>query len=159
MGEFPPEIDQRLVLTGLRDPRGLVDRSDRTARNRTRWDQSGLIPQLAGLGRLWKLTNEDLHGRADKRYEGRILRVEPQKVFNQWKYTKEEIVPVITFDDGLEWIPNIGARRALTQAWGPDTDQRTAALSIRLRQLRAALAAFEEGRNGHDGFSEIDATR
>ena len=36
---------------------------------------------------------------------------------------------------------------------------RTAALSIRLRQLRAALAAFEEGRNGHDGFSEIDATR
>ena len=36
---------------------------------------------------------------------------------------------------------------------------KAAALSIRLRQLRAALAACEEGWNGPDGFSEIDAIR
>jgi hypothetical protein len=35
---------------------------------------------------------------------------------------------------------------------------KAAALSIRLRQLRAALAACEEGWSDHDGFSEIDAT-
>lgn len=72
-----------------------------------------------------KLTNKDLEARAGQRYEGRVLRVEPQKVFNQWKFTREEIVPVIAFEDGLEWIPNIGARRTLIEAWGADTDRWT----------------------------------
>ena len=69
-----------------------------------------------------KLTNEELKARNGRRYQGRIVRVEAQQVFNQWKFTKEEIVPVIMFDDGWEWIPNIGARRLLTKVWGSDTD-------------------------------------
>jgi len=68
------------------------------------------------------LTNTVLLTREGWRYEGRILRVEAHRVFNQWKFTKEEIVPVISFDDGWQWIPNIGARRVLTEAWGSETD-------------------------------------
>jgi hypothetical protein len=55
-------------------------------------------------------------------YEGSIVRVVPQQVFNRWKFTKDEIVPVISFADGYQWIPNVGARRKLSEAWGWDTD-------------------------------------
>ena len=68
------------------------------------------------------LTNAVLQALPGLRYEGRIVGVVPQRVFNKWKLTKEEIVPVIGFHDGWEWIPNLGARRELTNAWGPDTD-------------------------------------
>lgn len=67
------------------------------------------------------LTNDELKAR-DGCYEGRIARVVEQQVFNRWKYTKDEIVPVISFSDGYQWIPNVGARRKLTEAWGADTD-------------------------------------
>jgi hypothetical protein len=70
-----------------------------------------------------KLTNDELKTRDGWRYEGRILRVEEQRVFNKYKFTKEEIVPMISFEDGWEWIPNIGARNALTEALGADTDR------------------------------------
>ncbi len=70
-----------------------------------------------------KLTNTELKTRDGWRYEGRIVRVEEQRVFNQWKFTKEEIVPVISFEDGWEWIPNLGARKVLTGALGADTDR------------------------------------
>jgi hypothetical protein len=56
-------------------------------------------------------------------YEGCVARVVPQQVFNRWKFTKDEIVPVISFEDGYQWIPNISARRTLTTAWGADTDR------------------------------------
>jgi hypothetical protein len=69
-----------------------------------------------------KITNAVLLARHEWRYEGRITRVEVQQVFNQWKYTKDELVPVIMFEDGYEWIPNLGARNDLTKAWGADTD-------------------------------------
>jgi hypothetical protein len=68
------------------------------------------------------LTNAELMAREGLRYEGRIVGVVPQQVFNQWKFTKDEVVPVISFADGYHWIPNVGARRALTEAWGADTD-------------------------------------
>ena len=68
------------------------------------------------------LTNEELTGREGWRYEGRIVRVEAQQVFNKYKLTKKEVVPVISFDDGCQWIPNIGARRTLSAAWGSETD-------------------------------------
>jgi hypothetical protein len=68
------------------------------------------------------LTNADLEKREGLSYEGRIARVVPQQVFNRWKYTRDEMVPVISFEDGYQWIPNIGARRTLTAAWGADTD-------------------------------------
>ena len=83
------------------------------------------------------LTNADLMARERWCYEGRILRVVPQQVFNRWKFTKDEIVPVISFEDGYQWIPNIGARRTLTEAWGPDTDLWTG------RRLRVYLKAVE----------------
>lgn len=69
------------------------------------------------------LTNSVLQSRPDCRYEGRIVGVVPQRVFNKWKLTKEEVVPVIGFEDGWEWIPNLGARRLLTEVWGADTDR------------------------------------
>jgi len=67
------------------------------------------------------LTNEVLLTREDARYEGRIARVERDRVFNKFKFTKEP-APVIHFEDGWCWIPNIGARRTLTAAWGSETD-------------------------------------
>ena len=69
-----------------------------------------------------KLTNSELQAREDMRYEGRIVRVEPHRVFNKFKFTTKEIVPVIFFEDGWEWIPNLSARRALIEAWGSETD-------------------------------------
>jgi len=68
------------------------------------------------------LTNAELMAREGWSYEGCIVRVVPQQVFNRWKFTKDEIVPVISFEDGYQWIPNVGARRMLTDAWGSDTD-------------------------------------
>jgi hypothetical protein len=68
------------------------------------------------------LTNTELMQRVDRRYEGRIVQVCADKVFNKFKLTKEEVVPVIQFDDGWDWIPNRGARRALVAAWGAETD-------------------------------------
>jgi hypothetical protein len=76
-------------------------------------DMNDYIPKL--------LTNAELLKREGWRYEGRVLRVEPDRVFNQWKLKKED-VPLIKFDDGWSWIPHIGARRALTEAWGSRTD-------------------------------------
>lgn len=70
-----------------------------------------------------QLTNEELKTRESWRYEGRIVRVEEQRVFNKYKFTKDEIVPVISFEDGWYWIPNVGARRTLTGAWGADSDR------------------------------------
>ena len=67
------------------------------------------------------LTNTELEAMPDHRYEGRVLRVEPGRVFNSYKLTKED-VPVLVFEDGWSWIPNIGARKALTKAWGGPTD-------------------------------------
>lgn len=69
-----------------------------------------------------KLTNTELAKREGCRYEGRILSVEEHLVFNKFKYTQEEVVPLIAFEDGWEWVPNIGARRVLTEAWGAKTD-------------------------------------
>lgn len=69
------------------------------------------------------LTNADLMAREGYCYEGCIVRVVPQQVFNRWKFTKDEIVPVISFADGYTWIPNVGARRTLTAAWSADTDR------------------------------------
>lgn len=68
------------------------------------------------------LTNADLMTRQGLSYEGCVARVVPQQVFNRWKFTKDEIVPVISFEDGYHWIPNISARRTLTAAWGANTD-------------------------------------
>ena len=83
------------------------------------------------------LTNADLLAREGSSYEGTIVRVVPQRVFNKWRYTKDEIVPVISFDDGYQWIPNIGARRILTAGWGANTDDWTG------RRLRIYLKTVE----------------
>lgn len=69
-----------------------------------------------------QLTNTELQTRDGMRYVGRIAQVEAHQVLNKWKFTREEIVPVIRFEDGWEWIPNIGARRVLIEAWGSETD-------------------------------------
>lgn len=78
-----------------------------------------------------QVTNESL-SKSNRRYEGTILSVEADTVTNKWRWTttadgkvvpKTELVPRIKFTDGFEWIPNNGARRTLTEAWGPDTDQ------------------------------------
>ena len=78
------------------------------------------------------LTNTDLleHGGV---YEGTIVAVEEQEVRNKWRYARDpetgktaprrEDVPVILFEDGWTWIPNITARRVLFEAWGADTDE------------------------------------
>lgn len=67
------------------------------------------------------LTNAELMKREGRRYEGRVLGVEGDRVFNQWRLKKED-VPLIRFEDGWMWFPNIGARRVLTEAWGAETD-------------------------------------
>ncbi len=78
-----------------------------------------------------QLTNDELKTREGRRYEGTIMRVEEQRVTNKWRYTRNEKgklerlesdVPVIMFDDGWDWIPNLRARDLLTEAWGPNTD-------------------------------------
>ena len=68
------------------------------------------------------LTNTVLKELEGLSYEGCVVQVVPQRVFNKFKYTKDEIVPVISFEDGYQWIPNVGARRVLTAAWGANTD-------------------------------------
>ena len=68
------------------------------------------------------LTNAELLTREGRRYEGRILRVSADEVFNKFKFTREELVPVISFEDGWDWIPNLSARQVLTHAWGAETD-------------------------------------
>ena len=70
-----------------------------------------------------RLTNTVLEGLPGRRYEGRVSAVVPERVFNRFKLTSQETVPQITFEDGWLWIPNIGARRGLTAAWGADTDE------------------------------------
>jgi len=70
-----------------------------------------------------QLTNTELLKRQDCRYEGQIARVVEQLVFNKFKKVKEEPVPVIVFEDGWEWIPNLTARRGLVAAWGSETDE------------------------------------
>jgi hypothetical protein len=78
-----------------------------------------------------QLTNDELKTREGMRYEGAIMRIEHQRVTNRWRYTRNENdklvrqesdVPVIMFDDGWDWIPNLRARNVLTDTWGPDTD-------------------------------------
>jgi hypothetical protein len=68
------------------------------------------------------LTNAALETRPNRRYEGRIRSVVEERVFNRFKYTKENIEPLITFEDGWQWVPNTRARRVLTEAWGVETD-------------------------------------
>jgi len=69
-----------------------------------------------------RLTNAKLMEFLEFRYEGRICNVVEEEVFNKFKLTKTERVPNIMFDDGWEWIPNLAARRQLSEAWGPETD-------------------------------------
>lgn len=89
-----------------------------------------------------QLTNTELMTRDGYRYEGQILRVAPQRVFNKFKFTKEDIVPVINFEDGWDWIPNLGARRIMTATWGADTDRW---VGHRLRIFLQERARTEQG--------------
>jgi hypothetical protein len=68
------------------------------------------------------LTNDELKTRAGLRYEGRILRVVVEPVFNKYKKNKVEPALILTFEDGWDWIPNRGACRDLAAAWGTETD-------------------------------------
>lgn len=68
------------------------------------------------------LTNGALERLEDRRYVGRIQRVVEQEVFNRFKFTKEERVPVIEFEDGWNWIPNRRAIRDLMAAFGSNSD-------------------------------------
>lgn len=67
------------------------------------------------------LTVDLLRDSFEGRYVGRIASVTPERVFNKHHW-KPEMVPMITFDDGIRWIPNMGARRDLIKAWGEESD-------------------------------------
>jgi hypothetical protein len=67
------------------------------------------------------LTNENLRDEFAGHYEGIVADVTEESVFNRWKL-RPEFVPRIQFEDGWAWIPNIGARRVLSKAWGNDSD-------------------------------------
>ena len=67
------------------------------------------------------LTNSVLMEFPEGRYEGRVVGVTKSRVFNKFKYAKED-TPLIAFEDGYEWIPNMGARNLLRDTWGKETD-------------------------------------
>jgi hypothetical protein len=83
------------------------------------------------------LTNADLLEREERSYEGRIERVVEQKVFNKWKFTKDERVPVIEFDNGWTWIPNQRALKVLMKSLGSSSSTWPG------RRLRVFLKAVE----------------
>jgi hypothetical protein len=70
------------------------------------------------------LTKDVLMALDGHRYVGRIERVVEQEVFNRFKFTKEERVPVIEFNDeyGTTWIPNRRSIRDLMAALGSNSD-------------------------------------
>ena len=88
------------------------------------------------------LTNTDLLEREGMAYEGIVVRVVPQQVFNRFRFTRDEVVPIISFQSGHEWIPNVGARRKLTEAWGADTDRW---IGRRMRIYLKSVARTEVG--------------
>lgn len=65
--------------------------------------------------------NDSLLVQLDGRYEGVISGVTEQVVRNRYT-AQQELHPVITFSDGHRLIPNIGARRALIEMFGPKTE-------------------------------------
>lgn len=88
------------------------------------------------------LTNEVLQDRQGMSYEGRVARVVEQRVFNKYKYTKDEHVLVFEFDDGWTWIPNQRALKDLTAALGTDSD---AVVGRRIRVFLKAHTRTETG--------------
>lgn len=69
-----------------------------------------------------KLTNSELQAREDMRYEGRIVRVEPHRVFNKFKFTTKEIVPVIFFEDGWSGFRTSAPGGRLMERWSETDD-------------------------------------
>lgn len=88
------------------------------------------------------LTNEVLQGRPAMSYDGQIARVVEQKVFNKHKYTKDEQVLVIEFEDGWTWIPNRRALKALIAAVGTESG---ALVGRRIRVFLKAVTRTEVG--------------
>jgi hypothetical protein len=68
------------------------------------------------------LTNQELLKLEDKSYEGFVSRVVEELVYNKWRFTNDELVPLIEFCDGWTWIPNQRCRMALMKELGPETD-------------------------------------
>jgi hypothetical protein len=82
------------------------------------------------------LTNPLLETLPNRRYEGRVRSVVEETVVNRFKYTKDPtpdnpdrlvrlrtVEPLITFEDGVQWVPNERARKILVAGWGCETDR------------------------------------
>ncbi len=67
------------------------------------------------------ITNAELERRGG-RYAGEIASVVEEMVHNRFTFKHKE-EPVITFSDGVCWVPNFTARRVLVEQLGPETDE------------------------------------
>jgi hypothetical protein len=113
-------------------------------------------------------------------YEGAIDAVVEETVTNRFKRNEDGspikcTEPVICFRDGWRLIPNLGARRALIQLLGPDTDawigRRLVVTRVRMEnsarwEKRVALASDvptwvtdETDEPGDDPIAERDEER
>ncbi len=116
------------------------------------------------------LTNTDLLDRGGH-YEGTIVAVDEHEVRNRWRYARDpetgksaprrEDVPVILFEDGWTWIPNVSARRVLVAAWGVETDawigrRMRIWLERKLRKERTTGRDIEQYEKRVDVLDEAD---